>query len=200
VEDSFGRFAGACAILAGAGSLIYAVFFFIIGRQAGDFGKSASWIVLALNGLFVSAAYVGLHQRLRGVSPGLALWGLLLGLVQSSAMMANGVYQAVFGRNPPADSLGRGLPSWVDPKGLGTFLIFGIASLVFARLILASGSLPRRLAYLGFLNAALLVILFFGNVFDSVPVILVAGGLTAVFITPAWWIWTGRTLLASPAE
>jgi hypothetical protein len=50
-----------------------------------------------------------------------------------------------------------------------------------------------------FLIAALLVVLFFGDVFDSVPVILVAGGLTAVFVTPAWWIWTGRTLLASPA-
>jgi hypothetical protein len=68
--------------------------------------------------------------------------------------------------------------------------------LVFARVFIANGVLPRRLGYLGVLNGVLLVILFFGNVFDSVPVILVAGGPTAIFVTPQWWILIGRALLS----
>lgn len=190
------RFGGVCAVLLGVGSLLYAIFFLVIGRQAGDFGKSGSWIILALNGLLATAAYVALYERTSRAEPGFPLWGLLLGFGQGVAMMANGVYQAVFGRQPTGDPLARGVPSWADPKGLGTFLIFGIASVVFARIFLVTGALPRRLGYVGLVNGILLVVLFFGNVFDSVPVILVAGGLTAVIVTPLWWILIGRALIA----
>ena len=193
----YNRFGGVCAILLGIGSLLYAVFFLVLGRQAGDFGKTGSWVILAVNGLLATAAYAALYERSADADPGFTLWGLLLGFAQGLAMMANGVYQAVFGRVSTGDPLARGVPSWADPKGLGTFLLFGVASLVFARVFLSSGVLPRRLGYLGVFNAVLLVVLFFGNVFDSLPVILVAGGLTAVIVTPLWWILIGRALLAS---
>jgi hypothetical protein len=192
----YNRFGGVCAILLGIGSLLYAVFFLVLGKQAGDFGKTGSWIILAFNGLLATAAYVALYERTGDADPGFTLWGLFLGFAQGSAMMANGVYQAVFGRFATGDPLARGVPSWADPKGLGTFLLFGIASFVFARVFIATGVLPRRLGYLGVFNGVLLVILFFGNVFDSVPVILVAGGLTAIFVTPLWWILIGRALIS----
>lgn len=192
------RFGGVCAILQGIGSLLYAVFFLVLGHQAGDFGKTGSWIILAVNGLLATASYVALYERTADAEPGFTLWGLLLGFAQGLAMMANGVYQAVFGRVATGDPLARGVPSWADPKGLGTFLLFGVASLVFARVFVATGVLPKRLGYLGLFNALLLVVLFFGNVFDSVPVILVAGGLTAVIVTPLWWVLIGRALIRPP--
>jgi hypothetical protein len=192
----YNRFGGVCAILLGIGSLLYAVFFLVLGRQAGDFGKTGSWIILAVNGLLATATYVALYERTGDSEPGFPLWGLLLGFAQGVAMMANGVYQAVFGRQATGDPLARGVPSWADPKGLGTFLLFGIASFIFARVFLATGLLPRWVGYLGVFNGVLLVILFFGNVFDSVPVILVAGGLTAVIVTPLWWIMIGRALMS----
>jgi hypothetical protein len=194
---SYNRFGGVCGILLGVGSLLYAVFFLVLGRQAGDFGKTGSWVILAVNGLLATAAYVALYERTSQAGDGFSLWGLLLGFAQGLAMMANGVYQAVFGRQATGDPLARGIPSWADPKGLGTFLLFGIASFVFARIFLSTGVLSRRLGYLGLLNGVLLVVLFFANVFDSLPVILVAGGLTSVIVTPLWWIWIGRSLLRS---
>jgi hypothetical protein len=193
---SYSRFGGVCAILLGIGSLLYAVFFLILGRQAGDFGKTGSWIILAVNGLLATAVYVALYERTGEAEPGFPLWGLLLGFAQGVAMMGNGVYQAVFGRQPTGDPLARGVPSWADPKGLGTFLLFGVASFVFAKVFLTTGVLPRRLGYLGVVNGVLLVVLFFGNVFDSLPVILVAGGLTSVIVTPLWWILIGRALIS----
>jgi hypothetical protein len=195
LDVSYNRFGGVCAVLLGAGSFLYAVFFLILGRQAGDFGKTGSWVILAVNGLLATAAYVALYERTRDAGREFSLWGLLLGFAQGLAMMANGVYQAVFGGQPTSDPLARGVPSWADPKGLGTFLLFGIASFVFARVFLATGVLPRWLGYLGMVNGVVLVILFFANVFDSLPVILVTGGLTSVILTPVWWVLIGRELM-----
>jgi hypothetical protein len=149
LQAGYERFGGICAILLGIGSLLYAIFFLVIGRQAGDFGKTGSWVILAVNGLLATAAYVALYERTSSAESGFPLWGLLLGYAQGVAMMANGVYQAVFGRQPTGDQLARGVPSWSDPKGLGTFLLFGVASFVFARVFLATGVLPRRLGYPG---------------------------------------------------
>jgi hypothetical protein len=194
MDEQFQKFGGASAILTGIGALVYAVFFLIIGKQAGDVGKLGSWVILAVNGLFTLAAYVALYQRTRTASAGLSLWGLLLGFAQGLAMMGNGVYQAVYSGPLPQDPFARGVLSPIDPKGLGTFFLFGLASFVFGWLILHSRDLPTNLGYVGMINALLLVILFFSNVYDFVPGILGAGGLTSVVITPLWWIWIGRHL------
>jgi hypothetical protein len=55
-------------------------------------------------------------------------------------------------------------------------------------------SLPRNLGYLALLNSVLLVVLFFANVFGSLPLILLSGGLSSVIVTPVWWIWLGVQL------
>ena len=78
----YNRFGGVCAILLGIGSLLYAVFFLVLGKQAGDLGKTGSWIILAFNGLLATAAYVALYERTSQAGDGFSLWGLLLGFAQ----------------------------------------------------------------------------------------------------------------------
>lgn len=196
MNDSFNRLTGVFAILLGIGSIVYAVLFLIVGKEQGDFGKTGSWIVLAINGLFASAAYVALYLRTRRAAEGFALWGLLLGLAQSAGTMANGVFQATLGTAVQnGDPFARGALSQVDPKGLATFMIFGVCSLIFGWIITQSEVMPKRLGYVGIFNAILLTLLFIGNVFNSVPLILGPGGLTALVVTPVWWIWVGRELM-----
>jgi hypothetical protein len=93
----------------------------------------------------------------------------------------------------------RMVPSQVDPAGLASFFLVGIAAFVFGWLIVRGGALPRALGYVGMLNAALLVILFFASASNAQTLILISGGLTSVIVGPVWWVWLGLNLRTGPA-
>jgi hypothetical protein len=201
MKDSFQRFSSWSAIIVGGLSILYAVYFLLVSKAPDDSGRLNSWLILAASGIFGSAAYVALYQRVRGVSEGYALWGLLLGLAGSAMIVTNGMYQALLIYNLQNGQVAKsafdaalqvGQPA--DPKGVWTFFIFAIILLVFGRLILNGASLPRNLGYVAYLNAILLVLLFIGNVFGIPLLIYIPGGLTSVIVTPLWWIWLGREL------
>jgi hypothetical protein len=68
---------------------------------------------------------------------------------------------------------------------------------VFAWLILRSGQLPKTLGYLGYLVAALQIILYLGRliVFDAKSPVIVVPALVAGFVaTPIFFIWLGVSL------
>jgi hypothetical protein len=218
MRDPFIRFAGIAALLAGGFSILYAVVFLVIAPRTEYGGTLLAWIILAVSGALSGAVYVALFQRTRIVSEGLALWGMLIGTAASGATMANGIYQALLvSASQTADEASRRaaetamlLPSEVDPKGLSTFLVFGIASFVFGWLMLRVGMaaaqtprrrasdvppLPRNIGYAGMANAVLLMLLFLSFVFGIQPLVLLSGGLSSVVVTPLWWIWIARSLL-----
>jgi hypothetical protein len=67
----------------------------------------------------------------------------------------------------------------------------------FNWLILRSGELRRGIGYLGYLVAALQLILYIGRltVFDAANPLIVAPALLAGFIaTPIWYVWLGVSL------
>lgn len=51
-------------------SILYAIFFLIISRQNESLGATGSWIILAMSGIFSSAAFVALYERLQPVFKG----------------------------------------------------------------------------------------------------------------------------------
>lgn len=185
--DPFWKFGAVSAMLVGGLSILYAIFFLFVSKQSADVGVTGAWIILAVSGIFSSAAYVALYHRLRGGSEGFALWGLLLGVAASFATLVHGGYEAF------KVAEGTGL-SETDPNGLAAFGVVGIAALVFGWLILRSGGLNRNLGYLGIANAALLLILYFATAAGSQLLILLSGGLTSVILGPIWWIGVGREL------
>jgi hypothetical protein len=202
MNDSFGRFGGISAILVGVLSILYAIFFLVIARQAQYVGALGSWIILAASGIFSSAAYVALYQRLRGTAEGFALWALLLGVAASFATMVHGVYEALLLTRLRAGDPGEAairaaqqVPSQVDPAGLAAFFVVGIVALIFGWLIVRGVALPRNLGYVGIFNALLLVILFFASAGEIQSLILISGGLTSVIVGPIWWIWLGLQLM-----
>jgi hypothetical protein len=194
MNDSFSRFGGISAILVGVLSLLYAVFYLVISRQAETLGLLGSWLILGASGIFSSAAYVALYRHLRNEDEGFALWGMILGVAASFATLLHGGYEALLLTSAGTAVSTQQLPSQVDPAGLATFFVVGLAAFIFSRIIVRSAALPKNLGYLGLFNAVLLIILFFASAGGVQTLILISGGLTSVIIGPIWWIWLGTQL------
>jgi hypothetical protein len=204
VPNSFGRFGGYNAILVGVLSILYAVFFLINSRSDPFIGGAGSWLILAISGIFSSAAYVAVYQRLKDKADGgYALWALLLGVIASYITLTHGAYEAqlVFaaqsasGADKAILEAAIAMRSEMDPAGLSAFFIVGVVALVFNWLFLQTSAFSKNLAYLGLANAGLLIVLFFATAGRINMLVLVSGGLTSVIAGPIWWIWLGRSLV-----
>lgn len=190
---TFDRFAGICAILAGALTLLYSISFILLVNEA-----LSSFCLLA-NGLLVTAVMVALYERLRATDPSFALWALLLGLAGAIGSALHGGYDLA-ALLQPHGLVDPNLPSAMDPRGLLTFGATGIGLWVFSWLILRRGDLPKALGYLGYATAALQIILYLGRlfVFDAKnPVIVVPALLAGFIVAPVWYIWLGVSLFRS---
>jgi hypothetical protein len=199
---SYERFGGLCAIIAGAGGLGYSISFVIISRSAPDVSNVLSPLFLLLGGLLASAVMLALYQRLRETEATFALWAALLGVVAALGSTIHGGYDLGNAINPPSLSSGlqtqlNNLPSQIDPRGLLTFGVSGIAFLIIAWLIVRGGQLPKALGYLGSLLGVLLILVYLGRLIilsPSNPALLGAAGLTGFIVSPLWYIWLGVTL------
>ena len=190
MSSAYERFAGVCAVLVGALTLLYSISFIILVNE-----PLSSFCLLA-NGLLATAVLVALYERLRSTDGSFALWALLLGLAGSIGSTLHGGYDlaAVLHQHAAVDP---NLPSAMDPRGLLTFGATGLAMWVFAWLILRSGQFPKSLGYLGYLVAALQIILYLGRliVFDAKNLVIVVPALAAGFLaTPIFFIWLGVSL------
>src|SRR5262245_6615365 len=198
---SFERFGGICAILAGIGGLLYAIAFVIISRSAPALGGLLSALFLTLNGLLSSSALATLYQRLRSANPTAALWALLLGSAGALGAAIHGGYDLANALTPPS-TLNADLPSQIDPRGLLTFGVAGIALLVNAWLIAKDGAFPRSFGYLTYVLAALLLFIYLARLTilsPANPLLLVPVLLSGFLVNPAWYIWLGLTLFRSRA-
>src|SRR3989304_2972656 len=88
MRDPFGRFGGMSAIIVGALSILYAIFYLVIAPRAAYVGTLGSWLILGASGIFTSAAFVALYTRMKSASEGQALWAALLGVGSSFATLA----------------------------------------------------------------------------------------------------------------
>ncbi len=109
-SDSFARFAGACAILTGIASFLYAVAFVILQNVV------LSALFLAAVGLLSSAVLVAVYYRVRQTNAAFALWALVLGIVGALGSAVHGGYDLANAIHPPSSALAE-LPSPVDPRG-----------------------------------------------------------------------------------
>jgi hypothetical protein len=110
-----------------------------------------------LSGLLAAAALVGLNERLRGAGEGFAL----LGLAGALGAAVHGGYDLANAINPSlADTASAAnQPSQIDPRGLLTFGVAGLASFFFARLMGQAG-FSGELSLLGGVLAALRVVIY----------------------------------------
>jgi hypothetical protein len=187
---AYERFAGVCAILSGLAGFLYAVAFILLRNPL------LSALFLLLTGLLSTAALIAVYRRLRLTNADFALWALLLGFTGALGAAIHGGYDLATAIHPPTEAAAE-LPSAIDPRGLLTFGVAGIALFVVAWLIGRGRHFPIGLSYLGYLSALLLIILYLGRlvILDPAnPIILAPALLNGFLVNPAWYIWLGLVL------
>lgn len=197
-----GRAAAIGACLAGVSGLLYAISFVVIARSNPPLGELLSALFLTSSGVLGTLALAALYERVRAGGETIARWAWLLGSVGALGAASHGGYNLANILHPPA-TLNLDLPNPVDPRGLMTFGAAGIALFAFAWLVARQPDLPKGLAYLGYLLAALLVVIYLGRLIildPANPLLLVPVLLAGFLVSPAWYIWLGIALLRERAQ
>lgn len=190
VSTSYERFAGTCAVLTGVAGFVYSLAFVVLRSVP------LQSVCLVLSGVLGTAALIAVYARLRETDASFALWAVVLGLTGAIGSALHGGYDLANVLNPPS-TVNLDLPSQVDPRGMLTFGVAGLALWVIAWLMLRGSSFPRGLAYLGYATAALLIIVYLARliVLDPASLLVLAPALLAGFVaSPAWYIWLGASL------
>jgi len=189
---AFERLAGVCGLAAAAANLVYAVAFIVLRDPL------LSGLALLIGNLLATAVLCGLYMRVRMIEGGFAVWALLLGTAGALGGAIHGGYDLANALHPPtALAAVADLPSAIDPRGLLTFGVAGIGLLVFATLMRMSDSFPRGLAILGYVLAALLIVLYLGRliILDATNLLILGPALLSGFIvSPLWNAWVGLVL------
>jgi hypothetical protein len=191
-SDTYTRFAAVCAVLAGVSTLVYSIAFIVLQSVA------LSGLALLATGLLATIVMVALYEAVKTSDPSFALWAFVLALAGALGAALHGGFDLAGALHPYA-SAAPDAPSAIDPRGLLTFGASGIGLWVLSWLILRSptSGIPRGVAYLGYLVAALQIILFLGRLIllDATNPVIVVPALLAGFIaTPVWYVWLGVSL------
>jgi hypothetical protein len=191
MKTSFEKFAGWGAFLAGVSGFLYSIAFIVVRDNL------LSALFLMLGGLFAMPALIALYQRLRQAESGFALLGLLLSLSAALGSTIHGGYDLANTLHPPA-SLNTDVPNPIDPRGLLTFGLAGMGLFILSWLATQDNTFPKRLAYLGYLSALLMIILYLGRlvILQATSLVIVIPALLEGFIVnPIWYIWLGLEFL-----
>ncbi len=190
---SFERLAGACAILTAIAAFLYAVAFVLLQEEL------LSALFLMVMGLLSTAVLVAVYGRLRETDASSALLALVLGVAGALGSAVHGGFDLANSVNPPASTLVEEIPNPIDPRGLLSFGVAGVALLVVGWLVVRGRRFPIVVGYLAYLSAILLVVLYLGRLIvldPTSPVILLPALLNGFLINPAFYLLVGMALLS----
>jgi hypothetical protein len=197
LADAFAAAAVAAFLAAGCG-LLYSVSFVLVTRASSSLGAGLSAVFLMLGGLLGMAALVGLYQRLHGLAGTYLVWVLAVGIGGALASVLHGGYDLANVLHPPGGT--NDLPSAVDPRGLGTFGLSGVAVLGFSLLMARTPALGK-LRILGLLSGALLILVYLARLIilsASNPVVLGLAAVEGFVVNPLWYVLLGLALRRTP--
>jgi hypothetical protein len=198
VTSTFRRFAGICAYLVGIGGILYSAAFVAFVKAGSTTAGAASWLLLMVGGFLTVVVSVALYLSLRETDQGFAMVGLLLGLAGGVGAAVHGGFDLSRIINPTRSH--PDLPNYIDPRGLLTFGVAGLAILVFSWLIRRESAFPPGLGALGYALGALLILTYLGRLIildPNNPALLAAAALAGLVANPIWYIWLGRALRRS---
>lgn len=193
---AFGRFAGGCALLVAAVSVLYTTSYVI--NRVGD----AKWadvladVLFIPGGLLTTAVFVALYERLRAIDAGFALLAAVLGLSASMATAIHGAYHVAQRIDPPRRP--PGIENPIDPREFMSYAVGGLALLLVAWLVARAPGFPRLLARLAAVAGVILVGLYAIRllIVEADNAVLITATAVAGFVTtPAFYAWLGLVLL-----
>jgi hypothetical protein len=196
----FERLAGYCALFVGLGALVYAILFITIVE--GNEETEPWFAILMIGAITTVPVVVALYCRFAEFDQGLALTALALGLFGALGGILHGGYELAVLITPPETELGIYPGPEGVAKGVLRYLVAGLALLLVAWLVWASGLLPRGIAYLAALGGALLVFIYIGRLFDFITpgdyVSLIPPIVYGFLVHPLLYGWIGLTFLRRP--
>lgn len=186
----FRRAARWCAYAIAGLSLLYAAVY--LGLVRADPANSAASALangfIAVSGIFATFAVVAVGDKVDGA---VGRWLRVVGVGWALLSAAHGTFSAI----ADAQGLATGDLSATDPRGLATFGLAGLWSIVLGLAIRSGTSFPRALGTVALVNGADLVVLFFATATGAGSLVLVTGGLASVFLGPIQWTWIGRSMV-----
>jgi hypothetical protein len=187
------RAAGLAAVAAALVGLLYSLSFVVLSRLSAPAGALLSALFLLLGGLLTIASLAGVYDRRRAALPALSLLVVLLGWAGGLGAAVHGGYDLANAIHPPA-SLPSDVPNAIDPRGLLTFGVAGLALLLLGRLV---GAGLGRFAYVA---GALLIVVYLARLIvltPSNPIVLLPAALAGFVVNPVFYVWLGLWLLRS---
>jgi hypothetical protein len=190
-DPALQREAGLAALGAAVMGLLYSVSFVVVSRLSPQAGALLSALFLLLGGLLTTVALAGVYDRRRELLPALALLMVVLGSAGALGAAVHGGYDLANAIHPPA-SLPTDVPNGIDPRGLLTFGVAGLALLLLGRLV---GGGLGRFAYVA---GALLILVYLARLIvlaPSNPAVLLPAALAGFVVNPVFYAWLGLWLL-----
>jgi hypothetical protein len=191
--SSFDRTAGLAAILAAIVGLLYSVSFVILQNTL------LYSLCLMAGGLLSLVALVALFERLGEVDAQVAMLGLMMGSVAALGATIHGGYDLSNVLNPPGalpDGVAA-LPSQIDPRGLLTFGVAGLAVLLAGGLMRRHPQFSRSFTVLTLVLGVLLLVVYLGRLIvltPANPLVLLPAALTGFVVNPLWYLLLGLNL------
>src|SRR3954452_8336832 len=171
-----------CALLVALCNVAYAASFLVVRPDDPDVGGTAASALLLAGGLLALPVLLALYRSVAGHE--LALLGAVLAVAGALGAAIHGAYDLANAIHPPSTVLDT--PNAVDPRGLLTFGVAGLALLVFAPLIPT-----RRFAALTVVLGVALVALYVLRlvVLDADnPAVVTVAALTGFVLSPLWYV------------
>ena len=189
-DARFRRTASWCAFGIAALSVLYAVVFlgFVRTDAANTTASALANGLIGLSGILATFAVIAVGDRVDGAA---GRWLRVVGVGWALLSAAHGVSAAI----SDAQGLATSAISATDPRGLATFGLAGLWSIVLGLAIRSGTSFPRTLGTIALVNGVDLVVLFLATATGAGTLILVTGGLASVILGPLQWAWIGRAMI-----
>ena len=172
------------------GGILYGVAFVLLDNDI------AAAILLMLGGLASTIILFHLATTLFSVNEPVARWALVIGMIASALTLVHAGYDLAKRIHPP-DTPGvlLGYPSAVDPRGLATFGLAGLAYLTLATLMSRSNAYTKRLARLGQALGVIMIVIYFGRliILDPENIVVRIALAAGVIANTSFLLWLGRT-------
>jgi hypothetical protein len=184
------------ALAAAAVGLLYSVSFVLVSRYSPALGALLSALFLLLGGFLAVIAFVGVYDWRRERSPALAVLFLVFGVAGGLGAAVHGGYDLANALHPPA-SLPGDVPNAIDPRGLLTFGVTGLALLLIGTLV------GEGRGWLAYLAGGLLIVVYLARLIvlsPTSPLVLGPAALAGFIVNPAFYVWLGLWLRRRPDE
>ena len=143
-----------------------------------------------VGGFLATPVLIALGAHLPKPIPISGLAAIVLGVAAGLGSAVHGGYDLANQLHPVA-TLAPELPNPVDPRGLLSFGVAGLALVILGVVIAPGGRIPRWLGVLATVNGVLLLGLYLARLIilnPADPMVLIPALLTGFLLNPAWYL------------